>query len=596
MREDRVVDLQDRLRGRSPRDVAAEREALGWLRQPAVRWLDPGILAREAVQVAVSYAFGKLADKREIQDEGPDEPYDYSDGGPAGPGELWLDFLSDTGDGWEATQTMAWLLARPDLPGSDGASLKRGDLLLLGGDQVYPSASPVAYEDRFIGPFRAASPEAAPERELFATPGNHDWYDGLVSFLRVFCRPPEIGVKEIGGWRTRQRRSYFALRLPARWWLWATDIQLDTWIDSRQLQYFHRVGQELRAGDRVILITAKPSWVKVRGDAPPPESWNNLAYFEREMIAARDARLALVLTGDLHHYSRYEPESETADAPVRVTAGGGGAYLSPTHTLPESLELTTDPEREPVRYARRQVYPRADDSKRLGWGILRLPLGTPGFASLLGVVYALLGAAALGALSASGAGVVEAGTGDGISGFIDLAVGGALIVLAVLLAALLIVYADLPRWALKVPVGLGHAVTHVALAGLTLYLVLLAFSAGAPGLLVWLVALAACFAAGYLAGSVVFASVLLAIHVALGRDAPRHTNEVFAGQGIADYKNFLRLHLDGDGTLTVYALGVDRICREWTASDAGGAIRFAPADAEPEAKLIDEPLSFRPPR
>jgi hypothetical protein len=596
-REDGVVKLNDRLRRRSQREEADERERLGWLRQPAVRWLDPGILAREALQVAISYAFGKLADKREIQDEAQDEPFDYSESGKlADRDELWLDFLSDTGDGWEATQTMAWLLAKPELTGPDGEPLRRGDLLLLGGDQVYPSASPVAYEDHFIGPFSAASREAAPERELFAIPGNHDWYDGLVSFLRVFCRPSEIGVKAIGGWATRQTRSYWALKLRRGWWLWATDIQLDTWIDSRQLRYFHRVGKELRPGDQVILITAKPSWVKVRPDRPAPESWDNLAYFEREMIAARDARLTLVLTGDLHHYARYEPESAAAEAPVRLTAGGGGAYLSPTHTLPDSLELTTEPEKDPVRYMARQIYPRAEHSRRLRWGILKLPLGTPPFGLVMGAIYALLGAAALGALSAGGAGIVEGGTADGISGFIDRAIGGAVVVLAVLLAGLLVAYADLPRRTLKLVAGLAHALIHVALAGLTLYLILLAFSEGAPGVVVWIVALIACFGVGFLAGSFVFAAVLLATHVGFGREAPRHTNEVFAGQAIADYKNFLRLRLDRDGTLTVYPFGVDRICRDWELLEDDVVPRFAPRDSEPEATLIDDPLSFPPPR
>ena len=37
-----------------------------------------------------------------------------------------------------------------------------------------------------------------------------------------------------------------------------------------------------------------------------------------------------------------------------------------------------------------------------------------------------------------------------------------------------------------------------------------------------------------------------------------HANEVFAGQGIADYKNFLRFRIAPDGGLTVYAIGVDR--------------------------------------
>jgi len=74
----------------------------------------------------------------------------------------------------------------------------------------------VAYEDRFIGPFAAALPKTdAPDKpDLYALPGNHDWYDGLVTFLRVFC----VRDGRVGNWVTRQRRSYFALKLPHDWW------------------------------------------------------------------------------------------------------------------------------------------------------------------------------------------------------------------------------------------------------------------------------------------------------------------------------------------------------------------------------------------
>jgi hypothetical protein len=53
--------------------------------------------------------------------------------------ELWIDFMADTGDSWEATQTLAWLLAQGKLPCAGEQDLPRADLLLLGGDQVYPA-------------------------------------------------------------------------------------------------------------------------------------------------------------------------------------------------------------------------------------------------------------------------------------------------------------------------------------------------------------------------------------------------------------------------------------------------------------------------
>ncbi|HWI05962.1 MAG TPA: hypothetical protein VNT54_00425, partial [Solirubrobacteraceae bacterium] len=133
--------LKDDLRRRNADDLRAERDELGFVRRPAVRWLSPGLLARSGVEVIVSATFGKFADKRELQRE-PQDVLDYSQT----TGDLWIDYLSDTGDGWDATYTMAWLLAQPALQAGE-ETLPRGRILLLGGDEVYPSASPEQYED-----------------------------------------------------------------------------------------------------------------------------------------------------------------------------------------------------------------------------------------------------------------------------------------------------------------------------------------------------------------------------------------------------------------------------------------------------------------
>ena len=47
--------------------------------------------------------------------------------------ELWFDFMVDTGDGGNSTYTLARLLAQPHIKTSSEI-LKRGDLLLIGGD------------------------------------------------------------------------------------------------------------------------------------------------------------------------------------------------------------------------------------------------------------------------------------------------------------------------------------------------------------------------------------------------------------------------------------------------------------------------------
>jgi hypothetical protein len=589
------VALKDNLRSRSPADKRDEREELGFLRQPAVRWLSPGLLAKSGVEVLVSGTFGKFADKREIQRE-PQLGMDYS----AAPGDLWVDYLSDTGDGWEATYTMAWLLAQESLD-FEGQALPRGRILLLGGDQVYPTADPVAYEDRFIGPFAAALPktDAVDKPEMYALPGNHDWYDGLVSFLRVFC----AREGRIGDWRTRQRRSYFALRLPNDWWVWAIDIQLDTYIDDVQLDYF--LNQPVKPGDKIVLLTAKPAWVKAVAGRVDPPSWRYLSYFEQRVVRASGAHLAMTITGDIHHYARYEPR-EDPDEPLRLTAGGGGAYLSGTHTLyPELHVRSLDAEEaETVTYGLEQVYPSPADSRRLSNRVLGLARLNPSFAGLLGGLYVLLGMAMLGALNAGADGLYETVVSHGFSGFLAGSAGGMSLVMVALLFGGIFGGVDLKPGPLehkvsvvratklaRLAVALVHTLAHLAIATIVLWLVVKL--AGDRPLAIWALGLVALFAAGAALGATVFGCFMLAVHKARGSKSWENANQVFTAQSIPDYKNLVRMRFGADGTLTLYPLGVDRAGRLWdyTPEQAPGPT-FSPRGAAPTAHAIDAPLVF----
>ena len=85
---------------------------------------------------------------------------------------------------------------------------------------------------------------------MFAIPGNHDWYDGLVNFLAFFARQK---LTPIGNWRTQQRRSDFAARLIILCWLWAIDIALVADMDQPQADYFVAVAKAMPQGGSVIL-------------------------------------------------------------------------------------------------------------------------------------------------------------------------------------------------------------------------------------------------------------------------------------------------------------------------------------------------------
>jgi hypothetical protein len=521
-----------------------------------VRWLSPRVLVDAALRVVVSSLFGQYADKREFQaalDPAPGPPLTYGKADEED-GALWLDFVADLGDGFDSTFAIACLLGRrslsvaeADASGADTAlELPRGRALVMGGDEVYPTASREEYENRFRGPYTAAfPPTGTPGPDLLAIPGNHDWYDGLTNFLRFFC-----AGREIGAWRTSQRRSYFAVQLPHRWWLLAIDIQLDTFIDEPQLAYFQKL--DLQPGDRVILLTGKPSWVKVK-PGEVPDSYKNIEYFVEKVVRKAGAEVRVTLTGDLHHYCRYQSVDSSHNF---VTAGGGGAYLYPTHTMPEALELPEG------RYERQSRYPAPEDSKALTWGALKLPLLAPGLCATIAAIYALFAASLFAAIEiAPGWSIASVGIG-----------------LVLLLS--LVVYAAAESRAGKWLLGGLHCAAHLLVAAA------LALIASAIGGGDWAVAPLAAVAAavGYLGGGAIFGAYLILSHP----HAPRHANDVLACQGIPDYKNFLRMRLDADG-LTIYPIGIRRVPRRWKPDPGGGPGQpwLLPDDGDLEVELIE---------
>jgi hypothetical protein len=553
-----------------PRDQDVQLESLAFRPQKMTQWLSPPQLLRSASEVVVSGLFGKFADKRELQTWSQDV-FKHDEGDV-----VWLDYASDVGDGFDSTYSIAWLLAQNSLaPG--GEDLERGGVLVLGGDEVYPSATRKAYEDRFIGPYTAALPFVEPPAVapcMYAVPGNHDWYDGLTAFLRVFCQrrwvkgSVEPQPRWIGGWQTPQQRSYFALRLPPPWWLWAVDIQFDTEIDQPQIDYFAAAANQLNPGDKLLLATAKPSWIH-----PREPSYRNLAFVERKLVP-QDVDLVATLTGDLHHYSHYKRKREAADSVPnhRLTAGGGGAYMSATHTLPEELELPREPwSNESVQDAYECVdlgfYPTKDVSEGLRRGAVLAPWRTPAFVGFLAGLYALLAAGFFGAIRTDGAAAVPVG-------IIGLVVAGALIG-----------YADFKGVA-KWFVGAAHAAVHLVLAAG----VAVAADQLASDLAAWAAVVVGGALVGAGAGTLLFGLYLFSAHRLGGRKHSHHTNEAFAGQRLTGHKCFLRMKVERDGPVTVYPIGVDEACSDWEfAERPDGRPTIVPAqDREPAVRLVEE--------
>ncbi|MFC4857404.1 metallophosphoesterase family protein [Actinophytocola glycyrrhizae] len=555
-----------------PRPHDMSEEQLGFRPRKAVRWLAPRVLVTTGAQSLVAEIFGSYADKRELQGGLPAQVYDHGAGD-----ELWLDFVADLGDGFDATYSVASLLAAPALD-LDGPK-PRGSLLVMGGDQVYPAASTNAYEDRSKGVYRAALP-VAPEDPptLFALPGNHDWYDGLTSFLRVFAQR-----RPFGGWNTEQTRSYFAVRLPQNWWLYAIDTQFDDYVDAPQLEYFRDASAQLREGDAVILCTPTPAWVQA-GCGGRAKGYDTIEFFQREVVRPSGASVRVMLTGDKHHYVRYTERGGTGQ---KITSGLGGAYLASTSRLPPTLDLPGEKSRvrepsPPSTFELAARYP--EHSGRLAAGIMRLPWRNPGFWGLTGIAQLVATAAVL-------YGLAESAVRDGVFGLLAAWSPAVLAAVVLVLAGVAFARFDVPTSSKRsVLAGVVHAVAHLALSVGWALVVRALYPALPDGVAAdWLIFLIVAVGTPVVIGFV--DAEVVALYLLVVSRFGINLNEVMAGQSIEDHKGFLRMHVGADGTLTIYPVKLPRVGREWIA-DPGGA----PTDpwlrpAEPlKVELIEAPI------
>ncbi len=338
---------------------------------------------------------------------------------------IWLDFVADTGDDRDVSAAVGAMLADTyDVADADGhrVLLPRGDLLVFGGDVSYPVATADEIYKRLVLPWNDELRKvgaSARKRVVFGVPGNHDWYDGLDGFGRLFRRrvdepftaddhdrspkiakqlrrrkgrkvglvARELHLDEVGGlygllagflrsvraffrgvalkrrrrlvlrgYEPVQEASYWILPLARGLDLWGGDRQLGR-VDFRQRTFFTRRRRQ-DPGRAVIFCAGDPAMAfGHRNDAGARMLQACKLNLERDRV--------LYLAGDFHHYCRH-----VVNKSIHVVAGGGGAFLHGTRIAPYP-KAQGDPA---------CAYPDAKQSRKLVLGVpLKLALGRGGF-------------------------------------------------------------------------------------------------------------------------------------------------------------------------------------------------------------------------
>jgi hypothetical protein len=516
---------------------------------PMVGWYDPLQLIRTGIDVAVSTLFGRHSDYRLIEalaSPRTARPEELT----CGPGgDFWLDYVADAGDGWNSTYAIASAAAQLELELSwtdkTRYMTRRGSLLIFGGDEVYPVASKLQYQERLVTPYEAALAQTdAPSPLVRAIPGNHDWYDSLVAFTRLFCTR-----EYFAGWRAKQTCSYFAIKLPRGWWLLGTDIQLDSDVDQPQVEYFRAIGQQIQPRDRIILCNAEPHWIyaHIYGKSDTAYNENNLSFLEDVVLKNR---VTVFLAGDLHHYRRHEND----EGVQKITAGGGGAFLHPTHG-PDVSRLVGG-------FCLKCAFPTREESQQLCWRNLLFLLWNPKFGLVTGIAYTLTALSGLTDLSAVGIEQITTAIGLIVNAALRQQIAAFWVFLVL---ASFWLFTDTHFRSYRIIAGTAHGLVHLFAAflvgwGATVLTVrMLGLSFGSTSQL--LVAAAILLPAGWLVGSFVMGVYLLVSLNIFGR----HSNEAFSALKIQDWKSFLRMKIDVLGNLTIFPIGIRRVPRKWRA-------------------------------
>ncbi len=332
---------------------------------------------------------------------------------------LWFDYIADTGDAGRAVVALGMLVQGdlhvrgPDV-GSDVTAdwpdghvkLPWGRFLVVGGDTGYSVAMEKTIGLRLVAPWnwarhlRVSLPnpgEPNVGRHLYGIPGNHDWYDSLDGFNRLFRRlvggPGGLEMRE---YKAVQEASYFAIRLTGgteaarQWSLVGLDVpdigREEPALDTRQSAFFSSVERTPKR----IIMTPEPAR-RHDEDAPWYTSRGIDGYSVKK--DAPDGTRVLV-SGDVHHYARYHDAKNAPDDHI-VQCGLGGTLAHPTHIHDPHV-----PEAE--RQLRQKMWPDPEASrKRYDWAVAPWSVRAGSLGAVLGLLLGL-GPVGLGSWTAVG--------------------------------------------------------------------------------------------------------------------------------------------------------------------------------------------------
>jgi 3',5'-cyclic AMP phosphodiesterase CpdA len=577
-------------------------------------WFHPIELGKTAVRLVSSTLQAQSLDRRALAPVHPERA--EVDARHAERPELWLDFAADVGDGFDSTYAVAWAMAHAyELDGSPApgvvarrlpiestrGALPRGDVLVLGGDLGYPIGDKETYEKKLLAVYETAMGWARePHRTVYAIPGNHDWYDGVSAFSDWFCFR-----RWVGEYRAAQGRTYFALRLPGNWWMAAVDIQLGGEIDPAQLRYFEQIrkkmDEEPGVEHRVLLVVAEPQWLRTatyrRHDGAPTDEPL------RMLVDMLGQRVRVFLTGDLHHYMRFSSVHNH-----KITAGGGGAFLHPTHVWLDRLRQANAHDGRPRDAAGFDVVAEGPAAVDIDGRVYRAPPRRERFEPVIewpdeatsrelsrwvwasfyrrenwafALVPATLYLATGWAISPQRPrGPLTYATALESVAESALSPGG--IFYFLLLLGAVIAFTETRSLLKRVVGGALHAGLHFSV--MVLYGAAILFQTWAhmpEGLLTPAVQSLCLFALGLLVGPLVMGTYLQG---ALAFDA--HSNEAFSALQIQDYKHFVRLCVRASGALDLYVLGIEKVPTKWRPRSGAEGPHLVP-EREPEVVLVD---------